>query len=263
MELTDRILICTNKNDLPDFNTIQSLPRGIQLKILFNDPISSKREKIGKQWRIEHTEFQIGIHRIEPEINMVKLITDSEIIDNQLFFEQCAKDYKNLATLLITEFAHKHNVKINPDSPMDTLCHSRRNGYEPVGEMGDWRYAFHGIHCAFRNLKTGQGIEVPLTFGLEFGQLDPYFFTRFIKSTKEYEPLPVGIYCDYADGDRILNKMVELGRFEIINSNWPNHHGIVVTDREKVEVKEYVSEHPIIPEKHDTSIWTKLKRWWS
>ena len=222
MELTDRIHVCNSLDDLPDLSTIKLIPRGIRFKVLFTDKIADKREKIGKQWRIEHPEFQVGIHINDPQINIVKLITDIEISDNQLFFEKCAKDYKNLATSLITEFANKHNVKINPDSPMDTLCHSRRNGYEPVGEMGDWRYAFHGIHCAFHNLKTGQRIKVPLNFGLEFGQLDPYFFTQFIKSTKEYEPLPAEIYCDYADGDRILNKMV---------SNWESSNSLIQIGR--------------------------------
>lgn len=260
MELRDKIHVCNSQNDLPDFNTIKSIPRGIRLKVLFNDGIRSKREKIGEQWRIEHPEFQIGIHTIEPEINIVKIITEVEIVDNQLFFEKCAKDYRNLATSLITEFAYRHNVKIDPVNPLNTLCHSRRNGYEPVGEMDGWKYAFHGIHCAFTNLKTGQRIEVPLIYGLEFGQLDPWFFTQFIKSTKEYEPLPVEIYCDYADSEKILKKMIELGKFEVINSNWPNQHGVVVKDREKVEVKVYISENSTLSEKQDHSIWTKLKR---
>ena len=33
--------------------------------------------------------------------------------------------------------------------------------------------------------------------------------------------------------------MISLGKFERINSNVGNHFGIVVTDREKVEIKSY------------------------
>lgn len=270
MKLTEKIQVCNDLDDIPDFKAIKSLPRGIEWKIVFTDKIKSKREKIGGQWKFEHPRFQIGIHTIEPEINIVKLITDEEIEEHQDFFERCAKDYRNLATKLINEFAEKHNLGIDPESPMDTLCHTDKLGYKPVGEISGWRYAFHGIHCAFSNLKTRQHIEVPLTYGLEFGQLDPYFFTGFIKSTKEYQPLPTGIYCDYADGNRIMEKMVELGKFEYINSNWPNKNGIVVTDRKKLEVKVYNPKTEVKEDRLNTGMAitnkgfiTKLKAWFS
>ena len=108
------------------------------------------------------------------------------------------------------------------------------------GKVENWRYYVHGFDCHFENLKTGQEIEVPLVFGLEFGNLDPWFFTKYIKSTPAYKPLPVEIYEDYGDGVRIIEKMLSLGRFEKISSNVGNHHGIVVADRNKVEIKSYL-----------------------
>jgi len=280
LELTKKIQVCNNLNDIPDFKTIKSLERGIEWKIVFGNKIKSKREKIGGQWKFEHPEFRIAVHTIEPEINIVKLITDKEIEEHQDFFEKCAKDYRNLATELINEFAEKHNVEIDPEYPMNTLGHTEWHGYKPVGKMNDWSYAFHGIHCGLTNNKTGQRIEIPLTYGLEFGQLDPYFFTGFIKSTKEYQPFPVGIYCDYADGLRILEKMVEIGKFEYVNSNWPNQKGIVVTDRDKVKVEVYdpeVEEESLRTTRYKNNggetaktndnnknkLWSKLKSLWS
>ncbi|WP_193787274.1 DUF6896 domain-containing protein [Lacinutrix mariniflava] len=281
MELTKTKQVCNSLDDIPDFKTIKSLKRGIEWKIVFGSKIKSKREKIGSQWKFEHPEFLISIHTIESEINIVKLITDKEIEECQDFFEKCAKDYRNLATKLINEFSEKHDVKIDPEYPMNTLRHTESFGYKPVGEMNGWRYAFHGIHCGLTNTKTGQRIEVPLTYGLEFGLLDPYFFMRFIKSTKEYQPLPVGIYCDYADGNRILEKMVKIGKFEFLNSNWPNEKGIVVSDREKIEVKvynpnleleeegqgaiAYKNNSKNAPKSKDSNmniLWSKLKNLW-
>ncbi|UKN03801.1 hypothetical protein K6119_09890 [Paracrocinitomix mangrovi] len=206
------------------------------MKVKFGRWIKSKRESIGKKWKSDHPNFQIGIHTVLPEINIVKLITSEEIHNNQDFFEKCAKDYRNLATKLITAFAKEYDITINPELPMDTLRHTNKFGYEPVGEFNGWKYAFHGIHCAFTNKETGQQIEVPLNYGLEFGQLDPYFFVQFIKTTQEYEPIPVKLFCDYADGKRILEEMVELGKFEYINSNWPDEKGVVVKERSKVDV---------------------------
>jgi hypothetical protein len=263
LELIEKIQVCNSLEEIPDFKTIKSLPRGIRLKIVFGNKININREKFGNQWKIEHPEFQVGIHTIQPEINIVKLITDEEIVEHQDFFEMCAKDYRNLATRLIYEFADKYSLQIDPDSPMDTLYHTDKLGYKPVGEINGWRYAFHGIHCAFSNLSTGQHVEVPLTYGLEFGQLDPYFFTGYIKSTKQYKPIPIGIYCNYADGHKILKKMVELGKFAYVNQNWSNEKGIVVADREKVDVKIYRPEN-ITEEKKTThnTVFTHFRALW-
>ena len=259
MELVKKTQLCNSLNEIPDFKTIKSIPSGIEMKIVFADKIKSKRKKIGNQWKFEHPEFQIAIHTIESEINIVKLITDQEIEKHQYFFETCAKDYRNLATKLINEFANKHKIKIDEKYPMNTLCHTDKFGYKPIGEMNDWRYAFHGIHCAFTNLKTGQRIEVPLNYGLEFGQLDPYFFIGFIQSSKEYQPLPIQMHCNYADGQKILNKMVQLERFEYINSNWPYEKGIVVTDRKKIKV--HIIEDIEVTDKsiNNTGVWNKIK----
>ncbi|WP_459212033.1 DUF6896 domain-containing protein [Aquimarina rhabdastrellae] len=267
--------------DIPDFKSIKSLDRGVKWKIVFGNKIKSKREKIGNQWEFEHPEFQIAVHTIEPEINIVKLITNKEIDEHQGFFEKCAKDYRNLATELINRFAKKHNLDIDSDYPMNNLNPSEQFGYKQVGKMDNWRYAFHGFHCAFTNLKSGQHIEVPLMCGLEFGELDPYFFSGFIKSTEEYRPRPIEIYDDYSEGKRILDRMVELGKFEEIQSNWPNRKGIVVTDRDKVKVEIYNPEIELERDSlHRTKyrnnresdfktninknkLWSKLKNLWS
>ena len=76
-------------------------------------------------------------------------------------------------------------------------------------------------------------------FGLEFGDLDPYFFTRFIKSTQNYFPLPIDIYDEYADGVRIIERMLALNKFERITSNIENHTGVVVNDRKKIHIEVY------------------------
>jgi hypothetical protein len=57
----------------------------------------------------------------------------------------------------------------------------------------------------------------------------------YIKSTDKYKPLPVDIFEDYADGLRINEKMLALGKFERIISNLGGHFGTVVTDRKKLK----------------------------
>jgi hypothetical protein len=104
-------------------------------------------------------------------------------------------------------------------------------------------------------------MEVPLVFGLEFGDLDPYFFTKFIKSTPSYKPLPVDIFEDYADGVRINEKMISLGKFEKISSNVGNHYGTVVTDRKKVEIKSYLDLNKLYEEQNQQKLKPKFNLW--
>ena len=67
---------------------------------------------------------------------------------------------------MINEFAEKYDVEIDSDYPMSTLNPSEQFGYKQVGKMNNWRYAFHGFHCAFTNLRSGHHIEVALMCGL-------------------------------------------------------------------------------------------------
>ena len=76
--------------------------------------------------------------------------------------------------------------------------------------------------------------------------------------------------------------MVEIGKFEFVNSNWSNKKGIVVSDREKVEIKVYDPDvkleeerlHTImyknnggnsvkIKDNNNNKFWSKLKSMWS
>lgn len=247
------ILTISSRNEIPTIDEILERPRKRTLKIVFKGSVQDEREVIGRDLKGKLPNFQIGVHIIEPEINIAKLITDQEIAENQLFFEQCAKDYRKLGAQLISDLANTLDIIIDKDFPLDSFNQFKRSNKQQ-GRLNEWRYFFHGIHCLFENSRTHQSIEVCLLFGLEFGALDPYFFSRFIKSTPEYKPLPIEIYEDYADGVRILDRMLELGKFERIYSNTGNDIGIVVTDREKF------SNHTL-PEEVKNSTRPKFSLW--
>jgi hypothetical protein len=236
---TTDIITINSIGQIPTLDTIRSIPRERTIKLVFEKEVQNQREVIGKNLKTELVGFQVGIHTIEPEINIAKLITDKEIEDNQDFFEECAKDYRQLGEELLFKLVDKLDLKLNKDFPMETFNELKRDG-RSNGKVEGWNYYVHGFHCGFVNIKTKQEIEVPLVFGQEFGDLDPYFFTKFIKSTHKYRPLPVEIFEEYADGVRINERMLSLGKFERISSNVGNHYGIVVAERQKVEIKSYL-----------------------
>ncbi|MDR3026419.1 DUF6896 domain-containing protein [Chryseobacterium sp.] len=196
------------------------------------------REDYGEQLKKYLPHFTIDINSMEPKIEIKKLITKEEIIANQLFFVQCAKDYRKLGEELVSLFFKKKKVKLNKDFPFLAFNYFKGRRTQS-GKVGKWRYFLHGYHCYFQNVITKQEIEVPFMFGMEFGDLDPYFFSLYIKSTPEYQPLPITIYENFADGKRILDVMLQLDLLERINSNLETHSGLVIKERDKIEIKIY------------------------
>jgi hypothetical protein len=257
---TTDIITINSVGQIPTLETIRSIPRERKIKLVFENEVQSQREAIGQNLKTELVGFQLGIHTIEPEINIAKLITDREIEDNQEFFEQCAKDYRQLGEELLFKLVGKLDLNLNKDFPMETFNELKRDG-RSNGRVEGWNYYVHGFHCGFVNIKTKQEIEVPLVFGQEFGDLDPYFFSKFIKSTPKYRPLPVDIFEEYEDGARINERMLSLGKFERISSNVSNHYGIVVADRPKVEVKSYLDLEKMYQEQNKQTENPKFNFW--
>jgi len=229
MDRTIEIITCDTMESLPSIPQILVLPREKALRVIFSPSIQPQREQVGEEWRGKLPGFSVGIHMISPEINICKLITEEEITSHAVFFEQCAKDYRTLATELIYALAAHFNETIDPENAMHTFGKYKRD--QQKGMMDGWNYNLHGSDCRFEHRQTGQTIEVYLITALEFGVLDPFFFVNFIKTTAGYQPLPVAIYEDYSDGHRILDKMVELGKLERIQTSFYDRDKIVVRDR--------------------------------
>ncbi len=260
MNRTTDIITINSVGEIPTLETIRSIPRERTIKLVFGKEVQNQREAIGQNLKTELVGFQVGIHTIEPEVNIAKLITDREIEDNQDFFEQCAKDYRQLGEELLSMLVSKLDLKLNKDFPMQTFNELKRDG-RSNGKVEGWNYYVHGFHCGFVNIKTKQEIEVPLVFGQEFGDLDPYFFSKFIKSTQKYKPLPVEIFEGYADGVRINERMLSLGKFERISSNVGNHYGIVVADRQKVDIRSYLDLEKMYQEQNKQIEKPKFDFW--
>ena len=252
VELVETNIEISDIKYFPSLDEIRNIKRGIYLKIKLVDAAQKHQRERGETLRKELPNFTIGIHMNGSEITIKKLITDDEIFEHRKFFEHCAKEYGLLGEKLINEFIVDKRIPNHDGFPLKQLNgYIGNNNHAPSGKMGEWNYYFHGFHCSFTNRNTKQNIEVPLTYGEEFGELDPYFFSIFIKTTPEFQPLPIHIFDDYSDGKRILEVMYRLGVFEMINSNLGGREGYIVKDRIKKEV--------IQPEKGIESIFVKQK----
>lgn len=255
MERTTEVITIQSIQEFPSIGYISNIPRHKKLRLLFMSSIQHLREDFGRDLKTKLPAFQIAIHNTEHQINICKLITDEEIIANQEFFTGCAKDYRKLGTQLMNLFITTKKIELNKDFPFLTFNRIKGKNSQS-GKVGQWNYYFHGYHCQFKNTETKQEIEVPFMFGMEFGALDPYFFMLYIKSTLQYRPLPTEIYEDFDDGHRILEVLLKLGLLEKINSSIINHSGLVVKDREKIQIKVFNPETDFETPK---STWTRIR----
>jgi hypothetical protein len=169
-------------------------------------------------------------------------MTEEEIHLHQKFFENCAKEYRNLAKELIFMLVEIKKIKLNEDFPFLTFNKLKENPKLSRGKIQDWNFFIHGYHCHFIHTKTRHEVEAPFMFGMDFSDLDPYFFLLFIETNPAYQPLPFNIRDKFKDGEKVLKIMLELGLFEKINSNIGEHSGIAVKDREKIQIKLYNEE---------------------
>ncbi len=53
----------------------------------------------------------------------------------------------------------------------------------------NWYFDVHGEHCLFKNVITGQTLEVSLGGNESIDNLDPYFFFNFLKTTDHLKHL--------------------------------------------------------------------------
>jgi len=239
METTQESIVCEVAEQIPTLEQLRAIPRGVTYKIIFGEELAEQRHVFEKQWKNGLPDFYVSSNPRNFAISLLKLLSKQDIEQHQDFFEKCAKDYRNLATKLITDLAITVGVNIEETYPLIAFGNFNGDILKQTGVFQDWNYFFHGLHCGFTNQLTQQHIEVSLNFGLEFGELNPSFFVNYILTTPNYAPLPIFIHKNYSylEGQQILHKMVELGKFELINSNMKDEYGIVVTDREKIPVK--------------------------
>jgi len=83
VDRTTDIIIIKSIDQLPSIDEIKSISRERALKLVFKGNINKQREQIGQNLEYELSGFQVLIHTIDPELNIVKLITDKEIEDHQ------------------------------------------------------------------------------------------------------------------------------------------------------------------------------------
>jgi hypothetical protein len=170
-------------------------------------------------------------------ITVKKVIRAEAVVANTTAFVAAARLFRQTASALASRLARR--LRVEPDRLLDLgrnrdsgswlsclqglLGLPRRTSLDRV-----WDYAFHGLECRFENRVTGQVVEVRLGFGGEFGVLDPYFFTLFVKSTPGLAHLARLLRDDFHDAARVLKILYGAGYLRVVEDRFGR--GLVLRD---------------------------------
>jgi hypothetical protein len=139
---------------------------------------------------------------------VLKVLDERVVLGGLPLFLAAIRDFSDTADRLCRGLAAAHGFR-----PEDLLARSYE--VEQQGRLDDWGYDFHGSECCFTGRRTGQVVDVQLGFGPEFGVLDPYFLSRFIRTTPAHGEAARLLRDDYHDACRVLEVLHARGLLRV------------------------------------------------
>ncbi|HEY7309024.1 MAG TPA: hypothetical protein VH643_06600 [Gemmataceae bacterium] len=189
----------------------------------------------------EFAVFESGGSHDTEQITVSKVISTKDVLANEAEFVAALRLFRQTASTLATRLAQ--HLGVPADHLLELGMGRARAGWADQlrGLLGrrlrghrldqEWHYWFHGGACRFESRATGQIVEVRLTFGKEFGVLDPYFFAQFVKSTAALAPLSRLLRDDFHDASRVLSVLDQLGHLRRVEGRFLS--GVTVREEEE------------------------------
>lgn len=145
--------------------------------------------------------------------------------NSQPIIERLEKEFHDCAVFVSQDRRFFCHITLQPVINLDTIVQfksrfqqaiqdyiqtaqwlSQLNKESPVLQ-DEWEMFQHGRHCRYENLNTGQWLEVPLEEALTPETMDPYFFSRFIKTTDSFSDIADLIEDEFHDSERVLREI--------------------------------------------------------
>lgn len=146
-------------------------------------------------------------------ITVMQVVSEQEVLAHADELVSAAMHFRFMATVLMSKLALVFQV---PPREINAFFRFRLADEQYSGSLDDdWDYGFHGFECWFGNRRTGQVLEVILSYGEERGILDPYFFLQFLQSTPGYVPLAER-FPDFHNMARALDVLAKHGRLRTV-----------------------------------------------
>ncbi|WP_165234034.1 DUF6896 domain-containing protein [Aquisphaera insulae] len=163
-----------------------------------------------------------------------KLISDEEVLTQADAIAAAAARFRLTATGLMNRLSRKLAIPLEAFYSLEYRPRLRRDWFRDQwkGRLSfRWGYAFHGYECGFRDRLTGQDVDVILGFPGEFGVLDPFFFARFVATTRGLERVAAIFKDSFHDPLRAMEVLERYGRLVRITDQVAGRSGLVANEK--------------------------------
>jgi hypothetical protein len=154
------------------------------------------------------------------------MLTVQEILEKKENICLCAKAFRQDANTLMQELADTFHFTINDcgawPGPVYKTRHNNKGILNP-----EWTFYFHGSHCRFENIQTGQVVEVLFTEKPEFGYLNGFFFYNYMRTTARFKNL-ANWFGTYLNVYHAMDVLVVAGAFTKSSNNKQKNNIIAV-----------------------------------
>jgi hypothetical protein len=175
--------------DVPSAENLAARARaGSHVVLRFSPPLTTdnKADLIGRLAVSlpDHSVFDSGGDQRTSWVTVMPVVTRARVSQRRSEVLRAIGDYREACGRLVREYT-AHTL-----SP-------------------EWQTGEHGGHCRFESRRTGQVVEAPIREWVDPDQVDPYFFSEFVKTTAGYEPVAELIDHKFHDAARILEVVSE------------------------------------------------------
>lgn len=120
---------------------------------------------------------------------------------------KCMQEFRQEANYKMAQLAFEFDFEIKYPISFPKTVYRHYNNKGTL--KGEWSFYFHGSHCRFEHLNTGQVLEVLFTQSPEFGYIDAFFFSVYINTTEKHKWLATIMSQD--DIDIAIDLLVQEG----------------------------------------------------
>lgn len=181
-----------------------------------------------ESWEIQHQDLLTLTKRVEDyyvkhlwdnKITFQKGVSTQNILQHTDLILRAAHQFRETANHLMQKLATKYDVNMETGKGLYALrvLNDHENRLSVLDK--NWQFSFHGYECCLTNKKTGQWVDIIFITRPEFGALDPYFFLKYIETTKGYDILKSFLNDSYENSDQSLMTLEAHGLLDRILSN--------------------------------------------
>jgi hypothetical protein len=139
-----------------------------------------------------------------------------------LFFTyQTARKFKEEACELMGRLCRL--AKVDVSDPDRNIIFRQNYGKQQEQSLDDqWSFCLHGAECRFTDQESGRELEVIIVNGDQFGALDFFFFSKYLKQEFGTNVFLRPFVDDKTEIEHLLKRLYEEGQLTKLDPNMPD-----------------------------------------